>query len=224
MKYNYTLHITDDYLYLKKKDNVIKYKLPKDVIYGGKIANINKFMKSLEKLLSENHLNNSLFGEKIKVIVSSNYTNADITYLKNILNCFNYRKISIDKELKAYKLNNTNAYVSVFDTYLNITFLDEYKKINNIYIETKSFFNTDDLMKYLNYITTNKEIYLLGSGTLINDIFCTFEEKFNKKTYIFQNKETHIITSQNTWFCLILSKNVDRFFLHFSNFYVKVET
>lgn len=198
MKYNYTLHITDDYLYLKKKDKEIKYKLPKDVIYGGKIANINKFMKSLEKLLSENHLNNSLFGEKIKVIVSSNYTNADITFLKNILNCFNYRKISIDKELKIYKLNSTNAYVSVFDTYLNITFLDEYKKINNIYIETKSFFNADDLMKYLNYITTNKEIYLLGSGTLINDIFSTFEEKFNKKTYIFQNNETHIITSQNT--------------------------
>ena len=26
MKYNYVLHITDDYLYLKKKDKVIKYK------------------------------------------------------------------------------------------------------------------------------------------------------------------------------------------------------
>lgn len=121
MKYNYVLHITDDNLYLKKKDKVIKYKLAKDVIYGGKVANINKFMKSLEKLLSENHLNNSLFGEKIKIIVASNYTPADITFLKNIMNCFNYRKISIDKELKYYKLNSTNSYVNVFDNYSNIT-------------------------------------------------------------------------------------------------------
>lgn len=196
MKYNYVLHITDDYLYLKKKDKIIKYKLTKDVIYGGKVANINKFMKSLEKLLSENHLNNSLFGEKIKIIVASNYTPADITFLKNIMNCFNYRKISIDKELKYYKLNSTNSYVNVFDNYLNITFLDEYKKVNNIYIETKCFVNNDDLMSYLNYILGKKEVYLLGSGNLINEIFSKFENKFNKKTYIFKNYETYIITSE----------------------------
>lgn len=184
MKYNYVLHITDDNLYLKKKDKVIKYKLAKDVIYGGKVANINKFMKSLEKLLSENHLNNSLFGEKIKIIVASNYTPADITFLKNIMNCFNYRKISIDKELKYYKLNSTNSYVNVFDNYSNITFLDEYKKVNNIYIETKCFLNNDDLMSYINYILGEKEVYLLGSGNLINEIFSNFENKFNKKTYI----------------------------------------
>lgn len=181
MKYNYVLHITDDNLYLKKKDKVIKYKLAKDVIYGGKVANINKFMKSLEKLLSENHLNNSLFGEKIKIIVASNYTPADITFFKNIMNCFNYRKISIDKELKYYKLNSTNSYVNVFDNYSNITFLDEYKKVNNIYIETKCFLNNDDLMSYINYILGEKEVYLLGSGNLINEIFSNFENKFNKK-------------------------------------------
>lgn len=196
MKYNYVLHITDDNLYLKKKDKVIKYKLAKDVIYGGKIANINKFMKSLEKLLSENHLNNSLFGEKIKIIVASNYTTADITFLKNIINCFNYRKVSIDKELKYYRLNSTNSYVNVFDNYLNITFLDEYKKVNNIYIETKCFFNNDDLMSYINYILGEKEVHLLGSGNLINEIFSNFENKFNKKTYIFKNFETYIITSE----------------------------
>ena len=187
MKYNYVLHITDDNLYLKKKDKVIKYKLAKDVIYGGKVANINKFMKSLEKLLSENHLNNSLFGEKIKIIVASNYTLADITFLKNIIICFNYRKISIDKELKYYKLNSTNSYVNVFDNYSNITFLDEYKKVNNIYIETKCFLNNDDLMSYINYILGEKDVYLLGSGNLINEIFSNFENKFNKKTYIFKN-------------------------------------
>lgn len=198
MKYNYTLHITDDYLYLKKKDNLIKYKLNKDIVFGGKVVNINKFIKSFEKLLCENHLNNSLFGEKIKIIVSSNYKEADIIFLKNIMNCFNYRKISINKELKYYKLNSNNIYLNIFDNYINITFLDEYKKINNIYLESKMFITDDDLMKYLNYIVKNKEVFLLGSGFLLKDIFLNFENKFNKKTYIFQNYQTYIISRETT--------------------------
>ena len=197
MKYNNILHITDDYLYLKNKKNkdIIKYKLANDIIYGGKISNIKKYMKTYEKLLSENHLNNSLFGETIKVVVASNYTPADITFLKNIINSFNYRKIIIEKELKYYKLNNNIAYINVFDDYFNITYLDEYKKINNIYMETNSFFKTEDILKYINYITCDKEVYLLGSGNLLKEIFSKLEDKFNIKTYIFSNYETHIITS-----------------------------
>ena len=197
MKYNNILHITDDCLYLKskKQKDIIKYKLSKNVVYGGRISNIKKFMKSFEKLLSENHLNNSLFGETIKVVVASNYTPSDITFLKNIINSFNYRKIIIEKELKYYKLNNNIAYINVFDDYFNITYLDEYKKINNIYMETQSFLKTDDILQYLSYILNQKEVYLLGSGELIKEIFSKLEDKFNIKTYIFSNYETHIITS-----------------------------
>lgn len=197
MKYNNILHITDDCLYLKskKQKDIIKYKLSKNVVYGGRISNVKKFMKSFEKLLSENHLNNSLFGETIKVVVGSNYTPADITFLKNIINSFNYRKIIIEKELKYYKLNNNIAYINVFDDYFNITYLDEYKKINNIYMETQGFLKTDDILEYLSYILNQKEVYLLGSGELIKEIFSKLEDKFNIKTYIFSNYETHIITS-----------------------------
>ena len=172
MKYNNILHITDDCLYLKskKQKDIIKYKLSKNIVYGGRISNIKKFMKSFEKLLSENHLNNSLFGETIKVVVASNYTPADITFLKNIINSFNYRKIIIEKELKYYKLNNNIAYINVFDDYFNITYLDEYKKINNIYMETQGFLKTDDILEYLSYILNQKEVYLLGSGELIKEI------------------------------------------------------
>ena len=197
MKYNNILHITDDCLYLKskKQKDIIKYKLSKNVVYGGRISNIKKFMKSFEKLLSENHLNNSLFGETIKVVVASNYTTADITFLKNIINSFNYRKIIIEKELNYYKLNNNIAYINVFDDYFNITYLDDFKKINNIYMETQSFLKTDDILEYLSYILNQKEVYLLGSGELIKEIFSKLEDKFNIKTYIFSNYETHIITS-----------------------------
>ena len=87
MKYNNILHITDDCLYLKskKQKDIIKYKLSKNIVYGGRISNIKKFMKSFEKLLSENHLNNSLFGETIKVVVASNYTPAVLSYLEFLL-------------------------------------------------------------------------------------------------------------------------------------------
>lgn len=197
MKFNNILHITDDYLYLKAKKhkNIIKQKLALNTVYGGKIYNIKKFMKTFEKLLNENHLNNSLFGETIKIIVSSNYTPADITFLKNIMTCFNYRKIVIEKELNYYKLNEKNTYINIFDNYFNVTFLDEYKKINNIYMETKSFYNNEDILNYINYITKDKEVCLLGSGDLLKETFANLENKFNKKTYIFSNHETLIITS-----------------------------
>ena len=197
MKFNNILHITDDYLYLKAKKhkNIIKQKLALNTVYGGKIYNIKKFMKIFEKLLNENHLNNSLFGETIKIIVSSNYTPADITFLKNVMACFNYRKIVIEKELNYYKLNDKNTYINIFDNYFNVTFLDEYKKINNIYMETKSFYNNDDILNYISYITKEKEVCLLGSGDLLKETFANLENKFNKKTYIFSNHETLIITS-----------------------------
>ena len=197
MKFNNILHITDDFLYLKAKKHksIIKQKLALNTVYGGKIYNIKKFMKIFEKLLNENHLNNSLFGETIKIIVSSNYTPADITFLKNVMACFNYRKIVIEKELNYYKLNDKNTYINIFDNYFNVTFLDEYKKINNIYMETKSFYNNDDILNYISYITKDKEVCLLGSGDLLKEIFANLENKFNKKTYIFSNHETLIITS-----------------------------
>ena len=197
MKFNNILHITDDYLYLKAKKhkNIIKQKLALNTVYGGKIYNIKKFMKIFEKLLNENHLNNSLFGETIKIIVSSNYTPADITFLKNVMTCFNYRKIVIEKELNYYKLNDKNTYINIFDNYFNVTFLDEYKKINNIYMETKSFYNNDEILNYISYITKDKEVCLLGSGDLLKETFANLENKFNKKTYIFSNHETLIITS-----------------------------
>lgn len=197
MKCNNTLHITDNYLYYKtKKRDIIKYKLPENIIYGGKICNIQKFINIYNKFINENHLNNSLLGDTIKVIVATNYQESDKIFLKYILNTFNYRKIYIEKEIKYLKLNNTTAYISVYDNYLNITFKDKYNKINNIYIETNCFKNTNDLLEYINYSTNDLEICLFGSGELIKEIFSSLEEKFNKKTYIYNNHETYIISKE----------------------------
>lgn len=198
MKYNNVLYITDNYLYLKnKKSDVIKYEVGKGIIYGGKIINARKFIKLYDKLLSDKHLNNSLFGDTIKVIVLANYSEVDINNLKSILNTFNYRKIMVVSEVKYYKLNNKSCYVNVNDNYLSINYIDKFNRVDNIFMESRNFKNNSDLMAYLDYVVEKREVYLLGDGELIKDIFNLFEEKYNKKTYIFNGAQTYIITRKN---------------------------
>ena len=196
MKVKNILYITDDYLYLKNKKNkdIIKYKVSKNIIESGKIVNISKFNKLYEKMLSDNHLNNTLFGETIKIIVTPNYKSADITLLKNIFNCFNYRKVIVDYITKNYKLNDNNCYINIISNTIFITMLNEYKKINTITILSSNFKNTLDLCKYIKYIVLDKEIYLLGSGELLTEIFNLFEDTFSNKTFIFSNHDTYILT------------------------------
>lgn len=196
MKMKNILYITDDYLYLKNKKNkdIIKYKVSKNIIESGKIVNIIKFNKLYEKMLSDNHLNNTLFGETIKIIVTPNYKSADITLLKNIFNCFNYRKVIVDYITKNYKLNDNNCYINIISNTIFITMLNEYKKINTITILSSNFKNTLDLCKYIKYIVLDRELYLLGSGELLTEIFNLFEDTFSNKTFIFSNHDTYILT------------------------------
>lgn len=195
MKTNNIIYLTDEYIYFKNKKHkdIIKYKINNNVIYGGKISNIKNFIKTYEKLLNEYHLNNSLFGDSIKIIVNQTYTSSEITMLKNIFQIFNYRKIIIEKEMKYYKLTNKNSYINVFDNYISITYLDDFKKINNIYFETKLFKNEKDIIKFIKYTINNKDIYLLGTGKLLTNLFNNIENITNIKTYLYSNHETYIL-------------------------------
>ncbi len=196
MKAKNILYITDNklYLYNYKKDNIIKYKIGNNIVNGGRIVNPDKFIKAYEKLIQDNHLNNSLFGETIKIIINSNNNASDIVLLKNIFASFNYRHTYIENETKYYKLNTSNAYLNIFDNYVILTFQNEYKKTESFVIYTNLFLNTDDLMEYLKYRLNDRELYLLGDGDTLNYIFDNFEEKFGNKTYIFSNNEVYLIS------------------------------
>ena len=194
-KLNNVLYLTDDYIYLKnkKKDKLIKYKINSGIIEYGKIYNIDKFIKVYEKILKDNNLNNNLLGDTIKIIVSPNYTPADITLLKKLFERFNYRKIVVDNEIKTYKLNNNNCYLNVFDNFMNLSFIDEYKKINSFTIYNNYFLTIDKLLSSIKDRIQNKEIILLGHGEFLQKIFEYFENKYDNKTYIFTNFETYLI-------------------------------
>ena len=194
-KLNNVLYLTDDYIYLKnkKKDKLIKYKINSGIIECGKIYNIDKFIKVYEKILKDNNLNNNLLGDTIKIIVSPNYTPADITLLKKLFERFNYRKILVDNEIKTYKLNNNNSYLNVFDNFMFLSFIDEYKKINSFTIYNNYFLSIDNLLSSIKDKIKNKEIILLGHGEFLQKVFEYFENKYDNKTYIFTNFETYLI-------------------------------
>lgn len=194
-KLNNVLYLTDDCIYLinKKKDKLIKYKINSGIIEYGKIYNIDKFIKVYEKILKDNNLNNNLLGDTIKIIVSPNYTPADINLLKKLFERFNYRKIVVDNEIKTYKLNNNNCYLNVFDNFMNLSFIDEYKKINSFIIYNNYFLTIDKLLSSIKDRIQNKEIILLGHGDFLQKIFEYFENKYDNKTYIFTNFETYLI-------------------------------
>lgn len=194
-KINNIVYLTDDCIYLKnkKRDNLIRFKINKSIIEYGKIYNIDKFIKVYEKILKDNNLNNNILGDTIKIIVSPNYTPADITILKKILERFNYRKIIIENEIKTYKLNNNNCYLNIFDNYMSLTFIDEYKKINSFIIYNNYFSNIDKLLSSIKDKIQNKEIILLGHGEFLETVFQEFENKYDNKTYIFTNFETYLI-------------------------------
>ena len=196
-KVNNIVYITDDCIYLKnKKRNLfIKSNINKGIIECNKIYNIEKFIKSYEKILKDNNLNNNLIGDTIKIIVTPNYYPSDIFMLKKIFEKFNYRKIIVENEIKTYKLNNTNSYLNIFDNYLFLTYLDEYQKIKSFVINSNYYLDINSLIKTIKDRINNKDILIIGHGKLLQDIFNKYESTYNNKTYLYSNYDTYVVDS-----------------------------
>lgn len=194
-KINNLLYLTDDIIYLKntKLNNVIKYKINKNTILNGKVFKVEKFLKTYTNLLNKYNLNNNIFGDTIKIIINPFYTPADVYFLQKLMEKFNYRKIIFELETKKYKLNNQNAYLNINDNYAILTYIDEYKKTKSFLIPENFFVNTDDLLKYIKSKINNKEIYIIGKGEIMSQIFQKFENKYKNKTYIYSENELFLL-------------------------------
>lgn len=195
MKVNNLIYLTDEIIYLKnqKKSKIIRYKIGKNIIQYGKVYNVDKFLKTYDDLIRKNHLNNNLFGDTIKVIINPTYTPADIKFLKYLLEKFNYRKILFENETKKYKLNNQNAYLNVLDNYSILSYIDEYKKTRSYFIPINFFPDLKELLRYIKSKIGIKELYLIGKGEMISEIFQLFEKTYQNKTYIYTNSELYLL-------------------------------
>lgn len=189
------LYLTDEYLYLynKKVDKMIKVTMPKGVVINGYVANINKFIAKFESILKEYNLNNGLIGDKIKIVVHPKYTSANITLLKNIFEKFNYRNIIIESEAKYYKLNDKNAWINANNKYLILTYINEFKRVETRFIEGDFFSDIDSLFHYIKTQVQEKELFLIGTGSIYDSFLSSFEEKYNNKTYTFKENEFYLL-------------------------------
>lgn len=189
MQVNNLVYLTDDIIYLKnkKKNKIFKHKINKNIIKYGKVYNVEKFLKTYDTFLKNNHLNNNLFGDTIKVIINNTYSPADIKFLKSLLEKFNYRKVLFENENKRYKLNMQNAYLNVLNNYSILSYIDEYKKVRTYFIPEDFFLNFTDFLDYLKKRITNRELFLIGHGEIIQEIFLEFEDVYQNPTYIYTN-------------------------------------
>lgn len=196
---NNIIYLTDEYIFIKnkKQKDIIKYKINKNIILNGKIINAQKFIKTYELVLKKYNLNTNFFGDTIKIITNASYSLLDKQILKNIFSTLNYRKIVIENASKYLKLNQSNAYLEIYDTYQILSFLDGYRKINNILITNNFFKTTEDIFLYIKYRINEKELYLLGFGSLFEEFFNKFENECDNKTYTFFDSSIYYISHAN---------------------------
>ncbi len=196
------IYLTDDYLFIgnTKTKEYKKIKVPKNILKNGKVINLNKFLEFMISTINKNNLNNSIFGNNIKIIVSSKYNNVDITIIKNIFTKLNFKKIIIIEENKYYNLKPNKAYLDIFNNYMLLTYIDDYKEIKEYILDYDYFlidnlFNMDYLEQFIKNKINKRELYLLGYGKYLNDFYNTFEKKYHNITYLYSNHDTFIIDS-----------------------------
>ena len=188
------LYLVDDYLllYAKNKQKIYKYKVANKALKNGKIASTKLFMKSYQKFLQTNKLNNNLFGDAITIIINPSFTKVDIDIITNVFASLNYRKVNIINEMKIYKFNNTNAYLNYNEKYLIMAFINEYKE-KEIYLIENDLMDTQDLIKIIGKRIKNRDIFCFGLNKNIEEFIMCLENKTNNTCYHFKNDETYLI-------------------------------
>ena len=189
------VYLTDDFIYFYsyKNKKTYKIKLNKDIVFMGRVVDIEKFIKCFKEIIQKLNINQGLFSEKIHFIVNCNCHKVDIINLKKIFKYFNYHVIKIDYEIRYYYLNKDNVWLNIHKNYITITLINKYKKIEYYIIPKKYFKCMNDLYKYIKYLVDNKELYLIGNEKEVYKIFNVFEKNFKNITYVYSNSEMFLL-------------------------------
>ncbi len=117
----------DDYinLYNNRNKEIIIFQPYKKTLKNGKIIDRVKFIKSFTKLLANNNLKNSIFVNKIMVVINPLWSKEDKKIITDILEELNYKNILFIQELKYLKINSTNLYINYNNKYFYLYYINE---------------------------------------------------------------------------------------------------
>lgn len=148
--------------YNYKKDAIIIDKIPKKIIIDGKIADYKKFNFYFSKYLNKHKLINSLFMEKIKIIINDTYTVVDKYILTEILEKNNFKTIEYLNEKNILNISK-NAYLNLNEEYGLLYYKNIYNKIEMKFIKNNFFLTEKEFWLYIKKHIKNKNLYIYGN-------------------------------------------------------------
>ncbi len=183
-KYSIIMYLVDNFIYLYYKNELINYKVNKNILNNGKIVNPNRFIKSLSFLFKKNKVNKTLFNQNALIIVNYIFNKSDKYIMNNILNELSINKVNY---LSDYELLNKESYLIINNS--NLFFITN---SNKFYIELNDLVNYELAIKLIKK-ELKKEIILIGNNDYLNKIHQFIEKKYNKSCYLIDEYKQFII-------------------------------
>lgn len=205
IKKNIMMHITNDKIYIKKNDNLIK----EDTIYfneeknkyktvvNGKVYSYTHFLNLLNKIIKKHKLNNSIFNNNVTVIVNSFTTPLEKQMIINMFKVMSFNKIIIYKETKILKkineenkilLNINTDYTEIF--YYQKTLKTKKRVKKSTFLTSKQYLKiVTDIISKLVLNKKDKKPFIIAYGNKqeIKKISNILEKKLKIKISKFED-------------------------------------
>ncbi len=154
----------DDYinLYSYKHKKIILVNPYKDTLRKGHIINKEKFIKKMEQVINEYHINKNIFNNNINVIINNSYSSIDKEILKEILEILNYKKINFIQEINYLDLDKKKLYINFNNSYFYIYHIDNQGKVKISYYDNNEINNL--LILKIIKLYRKEKIYIFGKN------------------------------------------------------------
>ncbi len=154
----------DDYinLYSYKHKKIIIVNPYKDTLRKGHVINKEKFIKKMEQVINEYHINKNIFNNNINVIINNSYSSIDKEILKEILEILNYKKINFIQEINYLDLDKKKLYINFNNRFFYIYNIDNQGKVKINYYDNNEINNL--LITKIIKLYKKEKIYILGKN------------------------------------------------------------
>lgn len=176
LKTKYTIYIIDNNVYFFDNKNNELYEQKFNYLKKDEILDEQKFYFELNQFIRKNKINISLFGDRVKFIISDHLSELQKSKYKEILEEY-FKKVEFIKLSSLLSLNNNSLIINITEDYLDFY----YKKDEKQYIRVEKILFNNNNFKMILHITKNifvpKKIILFGFYKEIPNL----TEKINKE-------------------------------------------